>query len=177
MKGSSLSQKLIVAIHKSATHEMELNLFSLSIPELTRVQWLSMVTSWESDPTKPNPYNIATECKVFGVVFVLLLMCMWSQNSGQCASRVDSNGDICSFQPHVRDTKCNIIPWSSIWYWEFPVCSFPTAPLVVWPDYSSVMQIYSSKKGCSIGRVLNCDSTCSCARESTHPPQPYLQFL
>jgi hypothetical protein len=77
MKGLSLSQKLIAAVRENAAHEIELNAFSQSIPEPTRVQWLSMVTDWEADPTKSNPYDIAAECKFFLRAFSCpLLMCV-----------------------------------------------------------------------------------------------------
>lgn len=60
--GLLLSQKLAVARRECELHEKEFELFSQSIAPLTRNEWLAMVTLWESDPTKPNPYCIEAEC-------------------------------------------------------------------------------------------------------------------
>ena len=52
-------------------HEAEFELFSQSIPGETRTRWLSMITSWELDPTKPDPYKIVSECssRLTGVAY------------------------------------------------------------------------------------------------------------
>lgn len=74
-------------MHESATHEKEFELFTQSIPEATRLQWLSMIACWESDQrTQPDPYNVVTECTLHFPSVVSTLTSVRSQDSGRCAS-------------------------------------------------------------------------------------------
>ena len=79
LMGLSLSQKLVTAKRECELHKMEFELFSQSIPSSTRDGWLAMVTLWESDSAKPNPYVVTAECTLtFSKFCLLVLMHVWS---------------------------------------------------------------------------------------------------
>jgi hypothetical protein len=66
----------VAAKRERELHETEFELFSRSIPSSTRDEWLAMITLWESDPAKPNPYVVVAECTLTLSKFGYLYSCM-----------------------------------------------------------------------------------------------------
>lgn len=56
---SSLSSRLSAAIKESALHRAFFDRLSSSIDPRTTEEWEVMVTAWEGDQSKPNPFGEA----------------------------------------------------------------------------------------------------------------------
>jgi hypothetical protein len=65
--GMSLKTKLATALAATALHSEQFHEFSCRFSEAVIKTWESMVSAWEVDDSKPNPYIIMASCKCVAV--------------------------------------------------------------------------------------------------------------
>lgn len=61
--GSSLAGQLDLAIEMQKTHCEAFADHNNTFDDVTIAKWTTMVTDWEADPEKPNPYDEPETCK------------------------------------------------------------------------------------------------------------------
>jgi hypothetical protein len=68
--GSLLPKKLQNAVIQCENHNKQHKIFCGAIPDTAKADWTMMISQWENNKYKPNPYIVGTIC-------ACLLCCGW----------------------------------------------------------------------------------------------------